>query len=224
MWKLTDLAQSHIESLEDEGIKLTPQEVLYIQQLSLDVAYPDWDALRSIGVTRSVGGTTLSSMTLAGAYWFDEAQKHFITDIDKSFCLAYALANGHNKELLTDGDIVSKVEKWKRTLTCTPEELFLATKDIVGDKIHIANESDEEEAENIALGSLVQTAISLCGGTPDLWEWECCIRFVEQLITKTIHNKISFNGGKVDNSHKSLLQLAMYCKQIRDERKGVSNG
>ncbi len=69
LWKLTGTAEQAIDGLRGEGIEPTPQEVLYIQQLSLDVEAPKSGISLCKGAPVEVGGATLWPLTIAASMW-----------------------------------------------------------------------------------------------------------------------------------------------------------
>jgi len=226
MWKLTDLAEDHIEKLRGEGIILTPQEILYIQQLSLEVSYPDRSAARSKGAPICVGGSVFRPLTIAGAYWFDDAKEHCPDEATSLFAYCYALAYGHDRERMSavgKEEVLSALVAWKRTLTCTADELFEVVSKVHGDEWQPPPQ-DNDEGKRYSLSYLVQMAVAMMGGTPELWEYECSIQFVAETVMRAIADRAAAHGAKSGKTDRALLNFGKFIDSIRKAHRTKGEG
>ncbi len=89
-YRLNDLARAEIDELRADGITLTDDDVVAINQLAAEVATPAMIATLARGTPIEVGHVTLWPLTLAGADWYDS---YGYNTVDPEVALAYALAH-----------------------------------------------------------------------------------------------------------------------------------
>ena len=144
MWKLTEIAADEIAALEESGVAVSPQAVLHIQQLSLDVISPIEGVSLSVGAPVRVGNVVLWPPTIAAHCFFSEAEampelrgggwflKGAKTRL-RIFALAYSLAFAHDPEIVGKPPDFKLIRKWARGLCCRFEELTDAVLLVLGD-------------------------------------------------------------------------------------------
>ena len=227
LWKLTGTAEQAIDGLRGEGIEPSPQEVLYIQQLSLDVEAPKSGVSLCKGAPVEVGGVWLWPLTIAASTWYgDISQASWATASVKMevYCMAYAMAHGHDPALVETMGFRARVavRLWASRLRCTLAELAQAIADVNGDEIHVLSDKQKRDANDpsrVAESALAQDACALCGGTPDFWERECSMAYVAELVTRGMRLKNALGGAQVDESAEALAILAQYVREVRESHK-----
>ncbi len=224
LWKLTGTAEQAIDGLRGEGIEPTPQEVLYIQQLSLDVEAPKSGISLCKGAPVEVGGATLWPLTIAASMWYGEiSEAAWVGSSMKMevFCMAFAMAHGHDPALpkLKGWRAKVAVRLWASRLRCTLNELAQAIADVNGDEIRVLSDKQKREANEpsrVSETTLAQDACVLCGGTPEFWERECSMAYVAELVTRGMRLKSALGGAQVEDSSEALAILAQYVREVRE--------
>lgn len=225
-WTLTDLAEAQIDALRGEGIEPTPQEILNIQELSLeasryanDCTDPAW------GIPVPVGSVLLWPHTIAARWWYDKETEGI--DIEtKIFYLAYSMCFAHEKDkFLVFGKEAKKVVMdWALHLDCRIEQLVDACGEVFEDvprvKVPTVGE-DEDKDEDASTGGLVTFAVALMGGDPAMWEFQCTIEFVRSAIRRAQLMQHSAYGSVWKDSSKTvgMQKLAYYIDTIRKKAK-----
>lgn len=224
LWKLTGTAEQAIDGLRGEGIEPTPQEVLYIQQLSLDVEAPKSGISLCKGAPVEIGGATLWPLTIAASAWYGEmAEASWVADSTKMevYCMAFAMAHGHDPALPELKGLRARVAVriWASRLRCTFRELTQAIVDVNGDEMRVQSDKQKRDADKpsrVTESALAQDACALCGGTPDFWERECSMTYVAELVTRGMRLKSALGGKQVEDSAEALAVLAQYVSEVRE--------
>lgn len=222
-WKITDLAADEIAALEADGVKVSPQDVLTIQALSLEAIGKFEDGIKPKGKPVIVGNITLWPLTIAAAIWQSETNelvKESAWD-SKLFILAYAMANGHNEAALIEGkEGLKAVKQWARKITCTTADLIEAINDVLGDRPRIEltkkkADEEEEQASKVPV-YLLETATAIFGN-PDMAAYQLSMEFVANIIHRHFVLNATANGGKVIDSKTTdgLRKLAIFVDELR---------
>ena len=229
-WTVCDLAEDEFGKLESEGIRLTPQEVLNIQALSLDAMGDFDDGLRLRGSPVIVGGVTLWPLTIAGSAWREEVEA-MLSDDDytgRLFILAYAMAKGRDKDAMSvyGLDAIRAVLKWAKKLTCRTEDLLGAVNDLLGDKprVEIPEGKLKDGGEELSTPEFLEReAMAIFGTDPDIWRYQLSMDQVVEIIRK--HHALGQSGksGSERRKNEALRKLAYYVDGIRKARHGEEN-
>lgn len=227
-WKLTDLAQDEIAALEADGVKVTPQDVLTIQALSLEAIGRFEDGIKPKGKPVICGNVTLWPLTIAAAIWQSETNE-LLKESDwdsKLFVLAYAMANGHNAEALVEGKAaLQAVKQWAKKITCSTADLIEAINDVLGDRPRVSltkkkADDEEEQAAKVPL-YLLETATAIFGNA-ETAEYQMSMEYVANIIHRHFVLSATANGGKVIDSKTTdgLRKLAMFVDELRAKQNG----
>ena len=219
MWKLTDLASSEIERLEADGIHVTPQQVLYIQQLSLDVVSPVDGISLARGVPMRVGNVVLWPPTVASYVFFSKVdERQDISPRMKLYSLAYAMCYAHDADKVCQDVDLKAIRKWSRHLCCRVEELAAAVTEILGDGAKPVEKKIKDDKDlRYSVAAMAQEAAILCGGSIEQWEYQCTIPYVAEMIKRAIRIKRALEGNELKESDEALRKLTIYTFQIRQE-------
>ena len=225
-WTLCDLAEDELNALEAEGIRPTPQDILAIQALALEAMGDFDDGLRLHGAPVAVGGVVLWPPTIAGCIWRDELESRLAADDYSSrlYILAYALANGHDKDALSvfGKDALKAVWKWARGLTCGLVDLAAAVNEVMADKPRVVRHKDKDEADKDKSGpaEIAEMAMAIFGTNPDIWRYQLGLEEVIAIIRR--HNALKRQGNAVEaRKTEALREMAMYVDEIRKRAKGA---
>jgi hypothetical protein len=177
MRRLTDYAAAQIERLHEDGIELTPEQVLTIAAIGRCVESPTARLELSRGCPVHVGGAVLWPLTLAGSDWFTRHEG----DLGKYqlYGLAYAMAYG--REPLPEVGVKAAVKRWAIGLRCRVNELDEACQQVLAQ-----DEQPPAVTSNNApptFGDLSAILTAICGGSPDVWEYQCSMRYANELLS-----------------------------------------
>lgn len=220
--KLSELAQAEIETLQGDGISLTPAEIVEINALAWAVEKPETRRLLSRGVPVEVGGVYLWPMTLYGQEWFDRVGCQFTSTKLQNYALAYAMAHGRE-----DGDRLAaegrKAEKdimaWVKTLRCTFGELIVAV-DQVLQQDEEPEQPPNKKNSGMTLGEFSAFLASACGATPDFWERRCAASYTYAMLEVMVkQNAADDKPCASDPKMKAERALGWKIDKIRESRK-----
>ena len=119
---LADLAREEIRDLEDSGVELTPDEIVWLNELATEVESPAGRVdVSAAGEPVRMGSQIMWPFTVASAAWWARmAGTAFSTSDGARNALAFALCNGRTPEvfadILTTDDARKAVNDW--TLRC----------------------------------------------------------------------------------------------------------
>lgn len=215
---LTDLAADEIERLEADGIRPTPQEVLTIQQLSLEATEDD-DETGSLarGIPCEAGGEWLYPLTLAGNAFYSENERFAADGRDRLCMLAYAMRWGRDPERIygRGREALKAVREWAGSLRCTLDELVECMDRVVGDAPPAIEDPSEEPGE-VRRQKLSLMASALVGGSPEEWETRCSFDSVCRVIETAVAHKLAANGvAATDKRLRGLKRLGLFSMEIR---------
>lgn len=130
-------------------------------------------------------------------------------DTEKTLC--YAMAN-RDKELYTTTE--EDVEAWFKTLRCTQSELRIAMAEILeADK---RDELPSRSDDRMTAGELAQMMVAEHGGTFEMWERQCSIRYIFEFLT-TSRNQDEAERKKTNRDKRTLI-LARYVESLRRKK------
>lgn len=214
-WQVSDLAEDYFDELRDEGVTLSPQEVLDIQRLSL-VASGDTDEERirlSRGAPVLVGGAYLYPLTFAAVEWEEAAEHLFRRDSWRVLLMAAAMAYGHDREkMATRGEDARRiVEDFRKGLAASITEVEEAVRLVTGE-VPVGEPPEEEGRSNI-----VCVAAAMTGIAPDVLEHDVSIHYLAALVAEAADANARAAGGQVVDNRKfeGLRQLEKYVQDLR---------
>jgi len=221
---VSDVAAAEIAALREQGVNLSPGEIVLLNALGHEIETPENVATLARGCPVPVGGVVLWPFTLRGNDWFRRwsgaGNIHWQT-----FALAYALAHGRDE--LPEADVSKAVTAWANKLSCTRQELVEA--------ISAAVEQDET-IEGVAgildhptgkretnAGDISMTVAALAGGDPEMWERQCSIGYVLRLIeTILAQNRADEKTARHDRKLRILRVIAQVVERIK--KRASANG
>ena len=212
-WQICDLAEDVFDKLLDEGLTLSPQEVLDIQRLSLEASgVTTEERIRmSRGEPVLVGGVYLWPLTFAALEWEEAVEPLLRRESMRTLAMAAAMAYGHDRaKMATRGeDAVRIVREFRKGLAATHPEVTEAIRLVTGEIPF--GEPDEERSGNIVL-----TAASLTGIDPDKLEHDMSIRYLSALVAEAFENNMSSEGGAAPNPQVlAAKELDKYVNELR---------
>lgn len=214
-WTVTDLGEDYFDRLHAEGIRLTPQEVLDIQRLSLEASgITDAERVRlSRGAPVLVGGSYLYPLTFAALEWLDAVEPLIRGESTRVMAMAAAMCHGHDRAIMaTRGDDAVRIVKFfKKGLTATLSEVVEAIRLVTGET------PLGEAAEDGPAGNLVLTAAALTGIEPDKLEHDVSVTYLAALVAEIVENNVRANGGQTPNPKLiALKELEAYVGKLRE--------
>lgn len=215
---LTDLAAEEIESLEAGGIRPTAQEVLTIQQLSLEATEGDDDCGGlSRGTPYEAGGEWLYPPTIAGSAFYAENERFASGDRERLMLLAYAMRFGRDPERIyaRGRDAIGAARKWAKRLRCTVDELAACMDRVVGEAPPVVADETEDPAEGRRI-NLALVAAALVGGPPEMWETQVSFESVCKVIETAFAQKLAVNGVAANDPRiRGLRRLGLFVEEVR---------
>ena len=179
---LSERAEAEINDLQRQGITLTLDEIIWLNDLGRKVENPEGSRpCLAIGEPIPAGSDWLWPFTIAGIRWYTRVLPWFDGDDEtEGYALAYSLIHGHTKGAFTyinDFDSAKEaIYKWADQSDSTPEELESAMVRVLPDNDTVKLEEDEDnEKENLKKATnWDDTIMELCmcvGGTPEFWQY-----------------------------------------------------
>jgi hypothetical protein len=213
---LCDLAAAEIDALANDGVAVTPRDVVLLNAIGHEIESPPLRMALARGAPLAVGGVTLWPLTLAGADWFRRHCEAFTGIRRQTQALAFAMANGG--EPLPEAGVVAVVASWAGRLTCRQEEVEEAIRQVRAQdetiEQHCAPESGKKSPA--ASGELSLIVAALAGGRPEWWERQCSISYVVALIVRLLAQA---EHGKAPNEKLRRLAILAYVSE-RIRRRG----
>jgi hypothetical protein len=222
MHHLSPLAEDEIAALEADGISLTPHDIIHIAALGEQVMNPQTRQELARGRPVPVGGTCLWPLTLSASDWYDRVGSGLAINSarldteSQQLSLAYAMAHGQAPLPEIASDAIEAIRTWRGTiLHCTGKELETA--------IQIVQDQDtrQDTGEDAAgRGELVLALAALTNARPEVWEYQCSINFVVDLIETISAQCLADDKGiKEHRSTMALKALGLAVNRIRERHK-----
>lgn len=192
---LSPLAAAEIASLEAEGIVLSAEDVARIDALARRVEKPQQQLTLARGKPIAIGGAVLWPMTLAASDWFQTVGCEMGGQIMQTFALAYAMAHG-DKELPYDPETARTcVTAWKRKLRCRYTQLVTAIR-LIHEQLDLL-ETVEATQQRASIADITLMMSALTGIAPAVWEYQCSIPYVLQMLDTLTAQHFSDNSSNV---------------------------
>lgn len=185
---LCDLAKVELERLESLGVKVTPEDIVWLNYLCWKVRTPEARRLLSRGRPIPVGGTWLWPLTMAAFEWLRVNN----VKLDRpsewiGYAMAYARSDGH--ELDVEGKrAIASVKEWASNLKCTRQELFEAIAQVDSQE-SVPETPPDSSGSPMSLAQMSSLLSTNCGGSPEFWERRCSLGYaVSSLTTYIVQN------------------------------------
>ena len=179
---LNDLAGAEIATLERDGIRLTPSEIVEINALCWSVHIPPTRKLLSRGRPVEVGGSTLWPLTLRAFDWLDRNRVD-MTKITPSMGYAMAFGRSEGNELDLEGDEAEiAVKRWYRSLRCSLDEYVEAVKQVDAQDRRPETPPDVD-GKPMSIGDFSAFLTATCGADADFWERRCSVSYALSVLS-----------------------------------------
>jgi len=215
---LSDLSKEDIGKLEDEGIRLTPHDIIHIAALGAVIDNPVVRKDLSRGRPVPIGGTFLWPMTLAANAWWDDVGSKIKSRRIRAFALAYAMANGGDALPEDQSETVKAVKSWQRKLHCTLGGLMQAITDVQSQERDFL--SVNVSKDDRATPGEISTLLAGMTGNPHVWEYQCSMSYTCGVL-KTIvaQNAAEGRSPKEDLRIQAVKALGLAVERIRNRHK-----
>jgi hypothetical protein len=232
---LADLARAEIKDLEDSGIDLTPDEIVWLNELATEVESPAGRVdLAAAGEPVRVGKRVMWPFTIASAEWWARmAGTAFTTSDGARNALAFALCNGRDPavfaDLLTINDARKAVNAWTLRSGITAREREAAILRCVPEigAPHVARSKRAKPADPHGHDKMVAELVAGTGLPADYWRAQLQTH-AGRCLTAVYRQAALGAGGDVSEDEKREYQDSMHrfdlaSKAIRDARKPVED-
>jgi hypothetical protein len=220
--KLSELAQAEIDSLQADGINLTPAEIIELNALGWAVESPETRRLLARGAPVEIGGVYLWPMSLYAQEWFSRVGCQLSDNTRRAYALAYAMAHQYDEgePLAIDGRTAEKVvARWAKTLRCTFDELNIAISQILQQDEEAEQPPDETGGMSIGDFSAF-LASAFPAGSPDFWERRCAAGYTYAVLDAMVRqNSAEKKKTMADPRIKAERALGWAVEKIRKSRK-----
>jgi len=250
--RLHPLARESKDELEAKGIHPTLDEIVWLNDLARRVENPSGgDIALAAGCPVQAGNAWLWPFTVAAAQWYIHASKD-LDDEGEAYSVAFAMAHGRVDGAFdgcwTYRGAKRAISQWRRTLTCTNDELVRAVAYVQDQDGPSAVEldadhpladkpagHDEEDGVAPPESDWSETIALLCAnvcGPPELWQSGVSHRY----LLKQIHtlNQQSREKGEPPDAHdphtiasRNLLRATLNIEwrhRQAQEAEGEDNG
>jgi hypothetical protein len=222
--RLSDHAAARIDQLRDEGIDLTPAEIVRINALGWNVETPDTRLALSHGVPVEVGGVVLWPMTMRAYDWHRRVGCHLPTVWLREVATAYAMAHAYSegRELDRGGvAAAAAVTAWGLRLKCRMDTLIEAMAQII--------QQDESEpvppnpdGKPLGIGDISASISAQTGQTPAEVERGMAMSHALRILHYAMEAQERVEGGKSGRGAayiRANVAMAVYLNEIRESRK-----
>jgi hypothetical protein len=233
---LVDTAREEIAALQASGLQLTPEEIVWINELAMDVeCTPGRVHLAAAGEPVRMGNRVMWPFTVASAGWWTKVTRlgWFTTQDGARNALAFCLCNGRTPEvfedILTEDDARRAVNAWILKAGATPAEREAAIIRCVPEigaphAVKRKNEKTDDEGTDKLIAELVAGT----GLPADYWQGQLQSHAVRCLMA--VYRQASLGGmggGSVSDEEKAryseaMMQLQLASKAIREAHRAES--
>ena len=171
------LFHKHIQELANKGVTPTPEEIIWIHELTERVITPDrQDVPLFFDVPIKVGRVWLYSLSIQAEIWLEQfAYKWWRGNVSMDLLsMAFAMAHSRTGDVLpklaskTRAEITIRLWAMKNLL-CSRKQLTFAVRKLVGDYDHIEIKGGAEQVEPIDAGEWGDLIALACGKYPGLF-------------------------------------------------------
>jgi hypothetical protein len=247
--KLSSMAQGQIEELENEGIHLTPAEIVEINAMAWAVESPESRLLLSRGTPVEIGtyrrrtwwrwlvgekregGAVLWPLTMHGADWFNRVGCRLPGTLLQELALAYAMQNGRSAGgELDKGPLASwftVITNWAATLRCTRAELREAYRQLLlqDETFDAPPPLEGEDDSGMPAGEVSAFLATATKSDPEIIERHLACGYAKAMMQSIMaQNKVDNRPAASDPRIQADKALAYRVHQIRQSRKESVRG
>jgi len=174
---LADLARAEIKNLEDTGVNLTPDEIVWLNELAIEVENPTGRVdFAAAGEPVRVGKHVMWPFTVSSAAWWARmAGTAFTTRDGARNALAFCLCNGRQPDvfadILTTDDARKAVNDWTLRAGITAAEreaAILRCVPSIGDP-HVLKSKNEKPVDPHGHEQMIAELVAGTGLPADYW-------------------------------------------------------
>lgn len=221
------MARQAIEEIERSGVKLDPDEILWLHELATRESHnSDLTELSAwLEFPRKCGPLLFYPVSMAGEAWYSEkASAWFVDDPKRNIlALAYLLCNSRNVDayasIVTKQDAVKMLKAWQRTLPISFTALATAVDEFISQSqsVEVVKET-ESERFNVRRhwGLKIPWLCRYYGGTREDWLYRKSATEFREMVDK-LPQVMEMDDGNDSkgNRHIEFHAAVMYLKRGR---------
>jgi hypothetical protein len=228
--KLSDYAQSRIDALRREGVKLSDENVCVINALAWEVQSPCKRVSLARGKPVKCGNVWLWPLTANASAWFSEVGGEMKCPMSTSLkmwmyrilermsfseiALAYAMAHRDDDQYQTTPEMILA---WFKTFRGTIDELRVAMGYVMLQVSRDEQPSSKDDA--LTFEELVCYMHATHGGSAQAWAQAVSIGYIYDYIDTSM--KQSSADGAKEQRNRAEACLSLYCHKLRKAAKNV---
>ena len=219
---VSKIAEKHIKSLEDDGIKLTVNEILLLYELGKIASHPIDDKLLDI-CYESFGNLKVYPITIGAKLWLQHVMDSFPFDdqlIELAVFYAYAHARSPSKFIFDSNQECKKaITSFARSLKITEYEMGMLIDRVTPQTIEGRKRAHIDDKESSLIPALC-LLMNTFGKDKEYWLWQetedTCVHMIKEAIKIKAEK---YTKGKIDNNDNSILGFFALKKAVNDIRK-----
>ena len=221
------MARQAIEEIERSGVKLDPDEILWLHELATRESHnSDLIELSAwLEFPRKCGPLLFYPVSMAGEAWLSEQAATWFTNEPKMelLSIAYILCNSRSPDtfaaIVTESDARKMLKAWQRTLPVSFTALATAVDEFISDHEQVEVVKEPESARfdvRRHWGFIIPWLCRYYGGTREDWLYrKSAVEFREMVNTlPQVMERDKDNDAK-SNRHMEFHATVMYLKRGR---------
>lgn len=182
---LNELARVELESLSNQGIQPTFDEVIEINALAWAVQQPSHTRLLSRGRPVPCGGKWLWPLTLNAIDWLEyNGFNATISSPAVGYAMCYSRSEGDELNY-TGREAEEKVKKWYNSLVATKDEFINALEQVDAQDVFYDLPPDFDN-KPMTLGDFSALLSVNCGQGAEFWERRCSVAYARACLATVI--------------------------------------
>jgi hypothetical protein len=219
---LSESAKAEIETLVEEGITLTPEEIVRLNFVGHRLDTPESRLLLSRGRPVVLAGVTLWPLTLRAVEWLERVCSG-MNPFERRCAVGYASRYGRSlgRELNIGGRTAEKaVKDWFFSLRCTRREYDEALAQLDAQDYSLELPPDPTTGARMTIGDFALFLHNACGGSADFWERRCAVGYaVAALSLFVVQNHADKHPCSEDPRIKAERAMGWLSERIRKRHK-----
>lgn len=221
--KLSLIAQAEIDLLVQDGVDVTPSDIVRINALAWNIDSPETRLALAKGIPVAVGGATLWPLTLQAYDWYERVGCTFTNEEDAQDALAYAMAHCYGDDAtfnVVGGKARRAAIKFRKRLRCTRKELLEAISQVTRQEENEPIPPDPEGKE-LALGDLSALLCAMSGIPAEEFERRMSMNHALRVLHYTMMKQAQASGASAtDDSHiRAEIAMGLYIHGVRERHK-----